>query len=53
MRKDIRKIFKNVAEFEKIIKKVYEEPYKEEKATQQLLRLRIKHSYPKYLVLFL
>ncbi len=46
-------MFKNVAEFERIIKEVYGEPYEEEKATQQLLRLRIKYSYPKYLVLFL
>jgi len=46
-------MFKNIREFERIIKKVYKEPYKEEKATQQLLRLRIKYSYPEYLVSFL
>jgi len=32
MCKDTRKMFKNIAEFEKVIKKVYKEPYKEEKA---------------------
>ncbi len=32
MREDTRKMFKNVAEFERIIKKVYGEPYEEEKA---------------------
>ncbi len=46
-------MFRNVKEFERIIKKVYKELYKEEKAIQQLLKLRIKYSYPEYLVLFL
>jgi len=46
-------MFKNIRKFERIIKKVYREPYKEEKATQQILRLRIKYSYPEYLALFL
>jgi len=32
MREDIRKIFRNIKEFKRIIKKVYKEPYKDEKA---------------------
>jgi len=33
IREDTRKMFKNISEFKRIIKKVYKEPYKEEKAT--------------------
>jgi hypothetical protein len=33
IREDTKKIFKNISKFERIIKKVYKEPYKEEKAT--------------------
>ncbi len=33
IRKDTYKIFYDIKEFERIIKKVYEEPYKGEKAT--------------------
>jgi len=32
MREDTRKMFKNISKFERIIKEVYKEPYKEEKA---------------------
>jgi len=53
MREDTRRMFQNIKEFEKIMKEVYGEPYEEEKATQQLLRLRMKNSYPEYLASFL
>ncbi len=46
-------MFGNLKEFIKIIKEVYGEPYKEEKATQKLLRLRIRHLYLEYLAVFL
>jgi len=46
-------MFKNIKEFYKIIKEVYKEPYKEEKAIQQLLKLQIKYLYSEYLATFL
>ncbi len=46
-------MFKNINKFIEIITKVYGEPYKDKKATYQLLKLKIRNSYPKYMALFL
>ncbi len=46
-------MFKDINKFIKIITEVYGEPYENEKATYQLLKLRIRNSYPEYMALFL
>ncbi len=53
IRADTIRVFNNINKFVRIIKEVYGELYEQEKATQQLLRLRIKHLYTEYLTAFL
>ncbi len=46
-------MFSNIEYFVRVIKKVYRELYEEEKATQQLIRLKIRGLFPEYLATFL
>jgi hypothetical protein len=53
MRQETREMFKDINKFIEIMTEVYGEPYEDEKATYQLLKLKMRNSYPEYMASFL